>query len=211
MFGIKIIITIIILLLLVMTVIGSHPSVGGFFENIFDRFSGITVFEFDTAQRGVFLNLDVNRFDKMDVKTRRLVNITIIPDTMSISIKDGEIKPDKGLIIYGFRGQISIGEKLNLDGKYDKFEYLDASTSFGSGDIKADGTFAEIKFDNFALNELNLKNVSGNIIANEVETIFSEADIEIKAPAGTFVFNDGLKIDGMAEKVSIPGRNLVIG
>lgn len=211
MFGLKIIVTIIITLIIVLGFLALNPTVAGFFENIFDRFSGIAVFEFDTTQRNVLFSLDVNKFDNITVKTRRLINITTAPDNLSILLKDGSIVPDKTFIVYGFRGHLSIkGNEINLDGKYDKFEYLDKSTSFDGGDIKAEGTYINLTIKDFALNELKLNNVTGKIVANEVKTIFSEVDIDIKSPLGKFVFNGGLKIDGSASKISIPNRNLVI-
>jgi len=212
MFGLKIIATIIIVLIILLGFVSSNPTVGGFFESIMDKFSGITIFETDTAQRDVFFSLEVNRYDAMSVKTRRSVNISIIPSNISVTLSSGSVKPSTGTDVYEYTGFISIdGKKISLDGKYQRFELQDNSASLDKGNIRADGLFSNLTIVDLALNELVLTNVTGKLVANEVETIFSEVDINIKSPLGKFDFNNALKIDGSAEKVSIPKRNLVIG
>jgi len=209
---IKVIATIIILLVLVLGFVSTNPTVSGFFENVYDRFSGIAIFDIDTTQRDVQFSLDVNGYHDIVVKTRRNVNMTIIPENISLSLKDGTLKPDRDSVVYGFRGQMTIEKNtLVLDGKYDKFEYVDGSTSFSGGNIKTDGTFTQLIIDDFALNDLNLKNATGEITVNDARTSFSNTDLTVNSPLGTFIFSDGLKIDGSASKISIPSMNLVIG
>jgi hypothetical protein len=107
---------------------------------------------------------------------------------------------------------MSVSEhKITLDGSYEKIEFIDKSLSLGGGTVKTDGAYSNLTVEGMGLNELKLTNATGKIISSEIETAFAGTEVNIKYPLGIFNFDNKIKIDGSASKISIPSRNLNIG
>ncbi len=98
-----------------------------------------------------------------------------------------------------------------LDGRFERIEFPDLTIKFEQGTIKSESFFNYLEIENLALKELKLRKVSGSLFVNNIETDITSRDIEITSPIGRFEFNNTLRIDGFADKISIPDAKIFIG
>ena len=205
MFEWKIIITIIVTLGLVMGYVGSNPTVSGFFDSVGGRFSSLIG---DNAQRNVEFSLDVDKYSDVEFSAKYPVDFLVTGYTEA-SLKTGNLKTNKTVGIYGFRGTGSVkGNTLALNGKMAKVELPEITVSVEET-VESTSTFTGLSVKNLAVREIKIQQVSGTLSARGTTTQFS-GDISIVSPMGDFDFGDSFKITGKAASISIPGAGISI-
>ena len=114
MFEWKIIITVLVTLGLILTYVGSNPTVSGFFDSVSGRFGSIM----GESQRNVEFTLNVDRYGDFDFSAKEPVDFLVTGYTEA-TLKTGNLKTNKTLGIYGFVGSGSVkGNGLALDGNF---------------------------------------------------------------------------------------------
>ena len=197
MFGLKIILTIIITLILVFTYLGTNPAVSGFFDSVGERFSSFTG---DNTARGVEFSLAADKYSNIEFSGRN-VNFTISGDTNAM-LKTGNLQTNKTLGIYGFSGSGSVaGSTLVLDGRMSKVELPEITVAVQET-IKSNSTFTSLSAVNLAVKEMKIQNTSGTLVVRGTSTQFS-GDIDIISPAGDFGFGSKFTLAGKASKITL--------
>lgn len=205
MFDWKIILTIIIALGIVLTYLGSNPAVSGFFDSVRDRLP----FSADVTARNVEFTLTAGKYSDMEFSVNN-ANFTITGYSEA-TLKTGNLRTNKTLGIYGFRGSGSIrGNTLTLDGRMSKVELPEITVAIQET-IKSNSTFTSLSITNLGVKEIKIENTSGTLTVRGTTTQFS-GDVVVVAPLGDFFFanNTIFKLSGKANKVSIPSAGISI-
>ncbi|KHO47773.1 MAG: hypothetical protein QT00_C0002G0435 [archaeon GW2011_AR5] len=204
MFEWKIIITVLVTLGLVLTYVGTNPTVSGFFDSVSGRFGSIM----GESQRNVEFSLDVDKYGDFDFSAKEPVDFLVTGYTEA-TLKTGNLKTNKTVGIYGFRGTGSVeGNVLALDGKMAKVELPEITVSVQET-VKSASTFTELTAKNLAVKEIRLTGVTGTLTSRGSTTQFS-GDLTIASPMGDFDFGNGLRINGSATGISIPSAGISI-
>ncbi|MFH0832352.1 MAG: hypothetical protein V1900_01355 [Candidatus Aenigmatarchaeota archaeon] len=203
----KIIATIVIVFGVIILVLSSNPAVSSFFQQVNEKITNVLGYEFD-VNRNVSFSLILNRYVDASFYGKGLV-LDITPKTLTGEINGMKIDTNKGIKLIGFNGSGSIsGNNLTLDGKFEK---LTSEMLIESGSIKISTAFENLTVENLALKEIKVK-ASGYLDAGEIKTKLSDTMIELYYPSGKFEFyNNQLRINGLAKKISIPEIKLEIG
>ncbi len=206
MFDWKLIITIFIVFAILLFVLGSDSSVSRFFGNIFSKI-GVETGKEDKTVRNVSFSLSARSYGKISFSGGD-INFIISPENFSATIESATAETKSLVEITGFKGSGSIdGNALSIEGSLSRINLSDTSINYAKGSVKASAAFDSFVAENLALDEITLSNGTLTIGGNEVK--FS--DIVITSPKGRFVFDKGMKIEGVANKISIPSAKIVIG
>lgn len=204
MFELKIIITILVTLGLVMAYVGSNPTVSGFFDSVGGRFSSLA----GESQRNVDFSLEIDRHPEFSFTSRDPADFLVTGYTEA-ELKTGNLKTNKTLGIYGFRGSGSVeGNKLVLDGKMAKVEMPEITVSVQET-VKSTSTFTALSAKNLAVKEIKLQGVSGTLTSRGSTTSFN-GSLDVISPMGEFEFGEKFRISGKASSISIPSAGISI-
>ena len=204
MFEWKIIVTVIATLGIVLAYVGSNPAVSGFFDTVGERVDFLN----DNTPRNVEFSLVVDKYSDFDFSAKEPVDFMVTGYTEA-SLKTGNLKTNKTLGIYGFRGTGSIeGNVLKLDGKMAKVELPEITVSVQET-VKSTSTFTGLTVKSLAVKEIKLQGVSGTLSSRGTTTQF-KGDITVVSPMGDFDFGDAFSITGNATVISIHGAGISI-
>lgn len=204
MFDWKLIVTLMIVFSILLVILGADSSVGKFFGNIFGK---IGVENADNAVRNVSFSLSADDYAKISFSSSD-ARFVIDPKNFSAAIESAAAEAKTRVEISGFRGSGSVdGNSLAIEGSLDRIDLSGTSINYARGSIKASAVFDRIVMENIAVDEIMLSN--GTLAVNGNEIKFS--DIVITSPKGRFTFDKGLKIEGIASRISIPSARIVIG
>lgn len=206
MFGIKIILTVIITLALIAGFLGTNPAVSGFFDSVGGRLSS---FLGDSTPRDIEFALVSDRYGDFSFSSANS-NFTI-SGYSEAALKTGNLRTNKTLGVYGFRGSGSVaGNTVVLDGRMSKVE-LPEITIAVQETIKSNSTFTSMSISSLGLKELKIENTSGTLTVRGASTQFS-GGITISSPSGNFGFYNSSKftLSGRASRISIPSAGILI-
>lgn len=205
MLGWKIIITVIITLGIILGFVGTNPTVVGFFDNVSDRFSFLSG---DNSPRSIEFVLETDKYADLDFSAKETVDFAVTGYTEA-SLKTGNLKTNKTLRIYGFKGTGSVrGNSLSLDGKMAKVELPEITVSVQET-VRSNSTFTSLSAKNLAVKEIKIEQAKGTLSVRGTTTQFS-GDIAIISPKGDFELSGGLKLSGKASGISIPSAGISI-
>ena len=204
----KIIVTIIVTLGLVMGYVGTNPAVSGFFDVVGDKFSAFTG---DSTPRNIEFGLGADKYSDLEFTAKVPIDFVVTGYTEA-SLKTGNLKTNKTVGIYGFKGTGSIkSNTLTLDGKMTKVELPEITVSVQET-VKSTSTFTSLSAKNLSVKELKIEKTSGSLSVRGTSTQFS-GDIDISSPIGDFDFFSGksvLSVSGKASTISIPSAGISI-
>jgi len=197
----KIAVTLIITFIALAVVISTTPPVGNFFANVKEKVLGIV--DSDVAERSVDFQLSWDSYNKLEITTKRTMNITIRSISMKAEFATGVIQvADKNVAITNFRGTGTIDKnQLNIDGVYEEMRITGVGT-FDGGNINLESSFSELNIENLAFAQLSLQG-SGTLSYDDNELDVNEETILITSPLGVFTFNDAVHIQGSAAAIKV--------
>ncbi len=206
MFDWKLIVTLLIVFSILLAVLGADSSVGKFFGNIFGKI-GVETKSEDNAIRNVSFSLSAGNYARISFSSSD-ARFVIDPKNFSAAIESATAEAKTRVEIGGFKGSGSVdGNNLAIEGSLGRIGLSGTSINYAKGSIKASAVFDRIVMENIAVDEIMLSN--GTLAVNGNEIKFS--DIIITSPKGRFTFDKGLKIEGIASRISIPSARIVIG
>ena len=201
MFEWKIVLTVIVTLGIIFAYLGTNPTVSSFFDSVGNRVSSMTGFN---PQGNVQFALTSDKYATINFNVAD-TNFTIVGDT-SATLKTGNLRTNKTLVVSGFRGTGSVsGNVLKIDGKIAKVELPEIAVAVQET-IDSNSTFTSLSAANLKLGELKIMNTTGTLIVRGTTTQFS-GDIDIVAPVGDFGFYTGNNIFTVSGKASNRSRN----
>ena len=223
MFGWKILTTIVITIGVLILALGgsilnstvpneaNNTSVGGFIEKVGDFISGIfSTKATENNLRNITFSINASVYPPLE-KDIRNSNITIESDLIKLNTTNSQYEFHKTTKIISFSGKIKLQNNiLKLSGSYSKLKLSDVKIS-GKDKIKN----AVINFKRVTINpmdqaKIKLVNATGKIKVNNINMSLENRVVEISNPKGKFSFSDRYITKGIAKKVVIKGKEIIL-
>lgn len=202
MFGLKIIVTIIIVLIVMAGYLMTNPivssflgSVGGGFSSAFTFFDKKSETEFSLAIKAV---PNIN-FSAEGAQLR-------VDGESSGTLGTSALSSNQTLRIVNFTGRGFLGDELRLDGSYDSASLPGVSFSGGRAALRS--SYRSVDIENLKLRTLQMTG-NGTLIVKGVQTQFS--DITIEHFVGSMTAGDEMRVEGVASSIEIPSAKIKIG
>ncbi len=194
----KIVVTVLATLGIILGYVGTNPVVSGFFDTVGEKFS---FFSADNAPRNVEFTLTADKYSDFEFTAKTPVDFVVTGYTEA-SLKTGNLKTNKTLGIYGFRGTGAVrGNVLTLDGKMAKVELPEITVSVQET-VVSTSTFTAMSAKNLSLKQLSIQNTSGTLLVRGTSTDFT-GDIDIGSPSGDFALEETFTLSGKAAGISL--------
>jgi hypothetical protein len=196
----KIIVTLIVVFIALAYLIGTSPPVGNFFESVKERFKIGPIIRTETKGNVEFF-LSWDNYKDTQIDDKRTVNITINARSFSANTGNGNIDvAEKTVFVTRFKGTGNItGKEIVLNGRYEELKIQDFGIFYNST-FKASSSFSTAEINNLAFAKLILEG-SGTISYKGTELAVNDQTAELTSVSGTFVFGEGLQINGTAASI----------
>ncbi|MAH42284.1 hypothetical protein CL614_00965 [archaeon] len=139
------------------------------------------------------------------------VNITIDSSNFTIhTITD--LHASSATKITGFTGTVMILSKdknLSITGEYEKIEISDVSISTAGTISESHTTFSSIFLEQVKLKTLEVSNATGTLTLEDIEMNINEQSVKIYAPITDIFYNNYLRADGRANRMTVEGDNVL--
>jgi len=206
LFNWKLIATVIILLAVIAVALSMHPAMSDFIDKVFKKLYGAAPAKEPVRNVSFILTSD----EYNDLYFSGNINIILDSDSFSAEMSSGNITTSEKITIVGtsISGHVT-GKNIFFEGDFSKIETEGTSMSFNAGSIKANSTFNTLRIDNLKLDKFDMARASGTIMLDNAMTTIGYKNLSISYPLASFMFNNSLHVEGIANKIT--GEGIAVG
>jgi hypothetical protein len=202
----KMILAVLIVFAVLLSVLYTNPEVSAFFSSIGSRLTGQPI-EVNLV-RNVQFTLESDKYNEMDI-TLKNADIKITSSLVNARLSSGDVTARGSFDVSDFTGiGTIIGKKLYLKGTGENITFSSATLNIKT-DVDLNTTFTSVEISDMSVNSLSLKKINGFLTSKNIDVTLSDEDVNMLAIKGKFVFDNGLTIEGSANKISTSSKLLL--
>ncbi len=193
MFGLKIVLTVVIVAFILIFFIGQSPTVSNFLDSVTDR---LNLPSFTFAQRDVEFDVSLDKYPEFNFSGKGS-NLTLYGTNQTLSSLGST-----EMTIRGFKGDGIVKEnEITLKGSIERIELPEMTIDVGESFTMASG-FSSFTASGIEIDRLTVTDTSGTLNARDMTTDFT-GDITILDTLGEIEINNGLHFLGAAAKIEL--------
>ena len=207
----RIVATVIILLLIILFIASTQPSVRDFFSSLTKKAGDVIENKQLPQENGsISFSLRIDNYAPITFQNAK-ADIVVESQSFSASIDNGNITSISSLTIGGFEGIITInGSTLSLDGSMKSLQTSTSSVSIPSK-IKSLSDFTKLVLKGLYVRNFVADNATGNLVLSGADTRIRSKTITIENALGDFEFSGGaLKINATSTSVKVPDIGIIM-
>ncbi len=165
----------------------------------------------DNVIRNISFELKGVDYPNTTYEFKEPVNITIDSSNFTIhTITD--LHASSAATLTGFIGTVIIlplDKNLSITGEYQKIEISDVSISASGTIAESHTSFTSIFLEDVKLKTLEVPNATGTLELEDIEMNINGQSVKIYAPIANLFYNDNLRANGRANRMTVEGVNVV--
>ncbi len=202
----KLVVTAIIVIVLALAVVGSHPSLRGIVASLTERLPSAERMPIET-ERPVGFSLSLDSYPLLRFSATN-ATVVIEPVLMAGTVKGVDVNTAQRVEMHSFYGDITLADReVALNGAFERFELPDVIVVLGRVDIS--GMVETLRIDNLALRNVTIPAAYGRLHVDDTTLVLDASELRLDHVLARVELASSLSMIGNASRITL-GQQVVI-